>query len=368
MKFTIEAYKLLKKLQYITPILQKNDISTIFQNILIKINQKCLTLTASNLETEIVAKIYVKNFYSAGEITVSGKKLLNICKGLPSQSIVKIEQIENNILQITTLFSYFKLLTLPAMNYPKLYFSTYQVQFNISEKIFKNVIKTTQFCMATNDIQYCLNGMLLEIYNKTLKSVTTDGHRMAILSVELNTNILSYTVIISRKNVIEMVRLLNDSSELIIISINKKNFKLKINDITFTTKLIEGNFPHYKKLVIKKFDTILKISSLQLKQSLTRISVLSDKKFKAVQFYIKKNFLKLTASNEEDEIAEENIQVDTDNEEDIKFVINATYIIDILNVIKDDFIYVLFNKPISTIQVQREIISKDCFIVMPLIF
>jgi len=368
-KFTIKKEEFLNVLQKSTSLLIKKNDSSILQNILLQLHQEILSLTTCNLETEIIIKTPVLHNLQSGEITVSGKKLLNICKGLPQNSIITLEEKTNNKLKITSGNSYFELITLPANIFPNLFSFIKKIDFNICKVKFKKMIRNTQFCMAQNDVRHYLNGMLLEIDKKTIKSVTTDGHRLALSTILLNVvNISLCSVIISKQGILELVRLLTNTSELINVLISNNNFRVCTKEFIFTTKLIDSTFPNYKSILLKQKDIILKINLIILKQALLRVSILSDTQFRGVHFYINKNILKIKSCNEEDEKAEEIIKIHNNTTNTIEFTLNVNYIIDILNVIKSDSILLILKNPISTIQIQDSICSDELFVIMPLKF
>lgn len=367
-KFIIKKEKFLKILQNSNSLIIKKNESSILQNILIQLNKKILSLTTCNLETEVI--IQTSDIYSltSGKITVSGKKLLSICKGMPEKSLITLEEKKNNKLKITSGNSCFKLLTLPTNIFPNLFAFKQKINFKISELEFKNIIKKTQFCMAHDDVRYYLNGMLLEIDQKIVRTVSTDGHRLALSTILLKISMLSCSIIISKKGILELIRLLTNKKELINVLISNNNFRICTKEFIFTTKLVDATFPNYKSILLKKSDIILKINLIVLKQALLRVSILSDKQFRSVHFYINQNILTIKSSNEEDEKAEETIEISNQTTSKITFTLNVNYILDVLNVIHKDSVFLLLNDPVSTIQIQDDIHSSELFVIMPLKF
>ncbi|WP_343184048.1 DNA polymerase III subunit beta [Buchnera aphidicola (Ceratovacuna keduensis)] len=368
MKFIIEQKKMLKMLKKLNVVLSKNLNNPILENILIKLKKKKILLTSNNLETELITKTYVKHEFSSGEITVSGKKLFNICRSF-SKNIDILIYLKKNFMIVKIKKIKFKLSTLSSLEYPK--FSSFKkyCKYVIKQKNLKKIIENSYFCMARNDARYYLNGLFVILKKNFIQSVATDGYKMAISTIFLkNKNLINNSIIISKTGVLELLKLLNKNEEKINILINNYNLRIYTKKIIFTTKLIDGNFPNYKNLIIKKPETKIEIELYTLKKSLNRIFILSDTSFYGAKFYIKKNIMKISSQNEEYETAKEKILIKRNNNIIIKFNLNIKYFLNILQNIISKTICLLLNKNISTIQIQDKNDMSNIYMIMPLIF
>ncbi|WP_343189956.1 DNA polymerase III subunit beta [Buchnera aphidicola] len=367
MKFIIKQINLLKVLKQANLVLVKNNKNPILENILIKLKKKKIFLTCSNLETELIIKTNVDKEICSGKTTVSGKKLLSICKSFSKNENILIEK-KKNFLIIKIKKIIFKLSTLPHSEYPKFTLFKKYNKFSIHAKKFKKIIEKSYFCMAKNDARYYLNGLFVILKNNYIQSVSTDGYKMAISTYFLkNENYITNSVIIAKTGVLELLKILNEIYEKINILINNYHLKIITKEIMFTTKLIDGNFPNYRNLIIKNPDTIIEINLKLLKKTLNRISILSDSSFYGAKFYIKNNTMKITSQNEEYETAEEKILIKKNNNNIIKFNLNTKYFLNILQHIFSEKVYLLINKNFSTIQIQEKKNSLNIYMIMPLI-
>ncbi|WP_343189098.1 DNA polymerase III subunit beta [Buchnera aphidicola (Chaitoregma tattakana)] len=368
MKFIIKQKKLLKILKKTTLIIFKNTINPILENVLMVLDKKRLTLTSSNSETELVTATYVDHEFSKGNITVAGKKLLNICKSFSQNTNILIS-IKNNFMIINIKKIVFKLSTLPASDYPKFDSFTKYSKFIIAQKKFKKIIKNSYFCMAKNDARYYLNGLFVILKENSIQMVSTDGYKMAISTIFIkNKKYIKNSIIITKTGVLEILKLLKYDDENISILTNNCNLRILTKKIMITTKLIDGDFPNYKNLVIKKPDITIIIKLEKLKKTLNRISILSDSSFYGAKFYIKNNIMKITSENEEYESAKEKISIVNNYSDAIEFNLNIKYFLNILQNIENKTIFLSLKKNASIIQIQKKPNSKNIYMIMPLIF
>ncbi|XBC38205.1 MAG: DNA polymerase III subunit beta [Buchnera aphidicola (Floraphis choui)] len=365
MKFKITKKKLLYSLQKVNSLITKNTLYPILENILIEVKDNVLFLTSTNLELEIQTKTSKIFSCIPGNITVSGKKILAICRKLPNNSDITI-LLKQNKLKIFSENSFYSLATLPAFNFPRFQTMTHQISFSILQNIFKVIIFSTQFSMAVQDLRNCFNGLLLEIRNQHLYIVATDGYRIAICKTPLKHSCKYYSIIIPRKGVIELLRLLNDSLTLIFIKMNNNHFQVHINNTVFTSKIIEEDFPQYSSIILKNSNRKIIINTFLFKEALSRIVILSNEAFRGVLIKNNKNQLKMTTSNQHDEKACELLEVIYINT-NIEVSINAYYMLDILNVLENNEVCLSLNDSHSSIQIQYNHQNyKLIYILMPL--
>ena len=365
MKFTIAKNDLLKGLQQVGSLLVRNQSVPMLENILLIIKKDILSLTATNLETEIIVNISIKNTLQTGSTVISGRKLLDICRRLPNHSMITIEEHINKI-NIITHNSFFSLISTPPKYFPNLCNFQHENEFYIAQHTFKKMVYTTQFSMANQDIRYYLNGMLLEIKDNNFRAVATDGYRIAISNTPINFPISSCSIILPRKSVLELVRLLNNSQSLLHFLIGNNNIRIHMDDITFTSKLIAGVFPNYQSILLHDPIKIMEIEIGILRESLLRVSILSNQKIHGVHLHLNNNKLIISASNQEEEEAREIIDLIYSANIDFKININVNYILDILNVLTGKKVYFLIKKNTSKIQIEEEKESSITYIIMPL--
>ncbi|XBC39511.1 MAG: DNA polymerase III subunit beta [Buchnera aphidicola (Nurudea shiraii)] len=356
-------------LQKINNLVTRNPLNPILENILIQIKKNILFLTSTNLESEIQVNTSEIVSYLPGSVTVSGKKLLAVCRKFPLNSNIEIS-LQKDKLKIFSKQSCYLLATLPSINFPNFKEIKHQINFSISQNTFKTIIFNTQFSIATQDIRSFLNGLLLEIRNQHLYAIATDGYRMAICKTPLKHSYQFYSIILPKKSVIELLRLLENSSELTFIKMSNNHFQIHINNITFTSKVISENFPKYSSIIFKKPKKKIIVNTSSFQQALSRIIILSNETFRGICIESFKNQLKITTSNQYDEQAYEILEIIYSNI-DIKISINAHYILEILNVIENKEISLFVNDTNSRIQIQQNNCNQNynyqsIYILMPL--
>lgn len=342
MKFSIALDDLLPPLQSVIGVVEKRQTLPILSNILVTIHDGQLTITGTDLEVEIVTSLTIDDKNLSIDFTVPAKKLFDICKNLDPGVNLDFELKENKLI-LKAKKSRFMLVTLSADNFPNLDSIASTSEFSISQRDLKGLIDSTQFSMANQDVRYYLNGLLFEIYNNELRSIATDGHRLAYSGIDNLSNLINIAkdntqqLIVPRKAITELNRLLSDTEDLIKVTLSTSHLNICFDHLNFTTKLIDGRFPDYQR-VIPPSELCTKniIADRQmLKQSLARIAVLSSEKYKAARLEFSKNNLIAVVHNPEQEEAEENLQIDYSGD-DFTIGFNVGYLVDALNAIKDD--------------------------------
>ncbi len=318
---------LLKPLQTVVGIVERKQALPILSNVLIEKNENGIRFVASDLEIQISCEI--KNIELGGKeesITVAAKKLQEILRVLPDNSNITLD-IQDSKLLVRVLKSKFTLQTLPAVDFPKV---SEQLQnstiVEIEQKLLKKLLGSVQYAMAQQDIRYYLNGVLLVIDGDLIKLIATDGHRLAYTSAKLDKNHTKREVILSRKTVNELFKLLGDSEEKLKIEIAEKQVKITFADITLTTKVIDGKFPDYDR-VIPSYTNHLNLDRQTILQALQRAAILSNEKFRGVRFVMTEKNMRLISSNSEQEEALEDLENDYHGPAlDIGF--NVNYLLD----------------------------------------
>ncbi|UDG79148.1 Beta sliding clamp [Candidatus Ecksteinia adelgidicola] len=364
MKFIIQREHLLKPLQQVTNLLSNRLMLPILSNLLLKVKENYLLLISTNLEIEMIARINLSQPYEQGAITIPARKFFDICRGLPEQSKLNVT-LKNKRFLISSYRSRFSLSTLPALDFPNIDNWTSEVKFYLPHIILKQLIESTQFSMACQDVRYYLNGMLFEIKNEEFRSITSDGHRLSICSIKIDRKLPLCSVIVPRKGIIELIRLLNNNHTLLELQIGKKNIRAHIGDFTFSSKLVDGQFPDYHRVLPKNPDKRLKVNCDLLKKAFSRAAILSNEKCRGVRLYINNNQLKITANNSEQEEAEEILEVYYKGDP-IEISFNVNYILDVLNVLKCDNVILLLTDSFSSVTIKDEIHQTAFYVIMPM--
>jgi DNA polymerase-3 subunit beta len=364
MKIVTERDTLLTPLQQVGGVVERRQTLPILANVLLKVKEGMLTITATDLEVEMKTRIPVQ---SEGEIdfTLPARKLLDICRALPEQAEIKLS-IEGERAKLESGRSRFTLGILPPQDYPVIEPMVSSHRFSVSERLLKRLIEKTQFAMAQQDVRYYLNGLLLEVGNGQIRTVATDGHRLAFSENECEVDdSVDVQVIIPRKAVLELGRLLNDSEDKINIDISSNHIRLGIGDTVFTSKLIDGKFPDYKRVLPSNTDKVVNANKDILKQALQRTSILSNEKYRGIRFQFSPQSLELLAHNPEQEEAQEEIEVDYEGPE-LVIGFNVGYLIEVLNVIDSDEVTLLLSDSNSSCLVKDAKKDDSQYVIMPM--
>jgi DNA polymerase-3 subunit beta len=364
MNFGIQREALLKPLQTVCGVVERRQTLPILSHILLKTGNGLLSMTGTDLEVEMVASTELKDAPD-GEITLPARKFLDICKTLPENSKIELK-IEGEKAIIRAGRSRFTLATLPAEDFPNVDSVSDGIVFSIPQNDLKFLIDHTAFAMAQQDVRYYLNGLMLELTTDQLRAVATDGHRLAMCDTRASIVINELRqVILPRKAVMELSRLLAADDALVEIKLGTNHISLRVGDLVFTSKLIDGRFPDYQRVFPKGCDKILIAEKNILKQSLTRASILSNEKYRGIRLVLATNVLKILANNPEQEEAEEEIEVNyTSPELEIGF--NVNYLMDALGAVDADNVKIAFSDSNSSCLVTPENNNDCCYVVMPM--
>lgn len=364
MKFIVEREQLLKPLQQVSGPLGGRPTLPILGNLLMQVNDGTLLLTGTDLEMEMVARVALTQPHEPGATTVPARKFLDICRGLPEGAEITIT-LEGDRMLVRSGRSRFSLSTLPASDFPNLDDWQSEVEFTLPQATLKRLIEATQFSMAHQDVRYYLNGMLFETEGEELRTVATDGHRLAVCSMPVGQALPNHSVIVPRKGVIELVRLLDGGETPLQVQIGSSNIRAHVGDFIFTSKLVDGRFPDYRRVLPKNPDKALESGCDLLKQAFARAAILSNEKFRGVRLYITENQLKITANNPEQEEAEEMLDVSY-NGSDLEIGFNVSYVLDVLNALKCENVRLLLTDSVSSVQIEDVASPAAAYVVMPM--
>jgi DNA polymerase-3 subunit beta len=324
MKFTAEREDLLAALQAAIGVVERRQTMPILANVLLGAKDGQVAVTATDLEVELVAHAAVK-VVAEGATTAPGRKLLDICRSLPEKSTIHFAQ-EGDRAVIRAGKSRFTLSTLPAGEFPVVEETNVQQTMEVPQVDLKRLLDRTHFSMAQQDVRYYLNGMLLESDGKMLRTVATDGHRLALCEIDLPAKGKGQQIIIPRKGVLELQRLLGSDGALE-LTVGTNHIRVLIGDIRFTSKLIDGRFPEYGRVIPANPPRVVRADREVLRGALQRTSILSNEKYRGIRLSLKGSALTVQAHNPEQEEAEEEVEVQYDGE-DLEVGFNVNYLMD----------------------------------------
>jgi DNA polymerase-3 subunit beta len=324
MKFSADRESLLTALQAVGGVIERRQTMPILANVLLVVSASRLAITATDLEVELVTSAHI-NAAVDGRVTVAGRKLLDICRSLPEGATLAFTH-DGERVTVKAGRSRFVLATQPAGDFPVIEELQHQQQFNIAQSDLRRLLDKTHFSMAQQDVRYYLNGMLLESDGKSLRTVATDGHRLALCETELPTRGPTQQVIVPRKGVLEMQRLLGTEGDAQ-IAIGSNHIRAKIGDVRFTSKLIDGRFPEYSRVIPVAPPRLIVADREALVAALQRTAILANEKYRGIRLALKKNQLTLQAHNPEQEEAEEQVEVNYRGDE-LEVGFNVGYLLD----------------------------------------
>ena len=356
--------ELLAPLVAVSGIIERRHTLPILSNVLIEKAGDTLSFLATDIEMQIVSRSALEQPGEARGITVGARKLVDILRALPEDDVTLTTQDKR--LQVKSGRSRFTLQTLPAEDFPRLAQPAGDIsRFSLPQKALKKLLALVQYAMAQQDIRYYLNGLLLLVEEKQLKLVATDGHRLAFCSMQLETELPRQEVIVPRKTILELSKLLADSDEPVNIAISATQAAFSFGMIELVSKLIDGKFPDYTRVIPKDHKNTAGIEREVLRAALQRAAILSNEKFRGVRWVLADGVLKIVSSNAEQEEANEELEVKYSGIPlDIGF--NVTYLLDVLNNVAGGQIEVSFGDASSSALIQFESEKDFKYVVMPM--
>lgn len=365
-EFTIRKNSLLAPLMTVSGAVEKKQTLPVLSNILIRLDNNIVTLDATDTEIEMVARVECESSEGQGETTVPAKKLIDLCRSFSDDAILNFGVKEEKVI-LKQGRSRFTLSILPADEFPNIEDEQKIIEFNVERQPLLQLLQSIHFAMAQQDVRYYLNGLLLEMNQDNLIAVATDGHRMALNKLSVSEKFEPYKVIIPRKGIFELIRLLSNSEdESVLFALSSNHLYLNTEKLRFISKLVEGRYPAYSKLIPRNNDKEVVVARDVLKTTLARVSILANEKHRGVILAMTPCNLTLVANNQEQEEAEESIEVDTLGD-DIKISLNAAYLMDVLNNIDSEQVKLSFSQPNSSILIESGSNSSECqYIIMPM--
>jgi DNA polymerase-3 subunit beta len=322
-----------------------------------------LSVTGTDLEVELVATANISVQHN-GSITVPGRKLLDIFRALPEKTSVTLSS-EGERLSLRAGRSRFTLSSLAAAEFPVVDEINAQQTLTVAQGEFRRLIDKTHFAMAQQDVRYYLNGMLLETEATALRAIATDGHRLALCEAQLESRVKSaQQVILPRKAVLELQRILGTAGN-IEVAIGTNHVRAQIGEIRFTSKLIDGRFPEYGRVIPAAPTKIIDAEREGLRQALQRTAILSNEKYRGVRVSVKPDLMMIQAHNPEQEEAEDEVEVNYKGDE-VEIGFNVNYLLDALSAIDTDRVEIGLTDANSSCLIRAPGTTNTKYVVMPM--
>jgi len=363
MKLTASRDDLLAPLQSVIGVVERRQTMPILANVLLSANDNRLSVTGTDLEVELVATASIAVQHN-GSITVPGRKLLDIFRALPEKTNVTLSS-EGERLSLRAGRSRFTLSSLAAAEFPVVDEINAQQTLSVAQGEFRRLIDKTHFAMAQQDVRYYLNGMLLETEGTALRAIATDGHRLALCEAQLESRVKSaQQVILPRKAVLELQRILGTAGN-IELAIGTNHVRAQIGEIRFTSKLIDGRFPEYGRVIPAAPTKIIDAEREGLRQALQRTAILSNEKYRGVRVSVKPDLMMIQAHNPEQEEAEDEVEVNYKGDE-VEIGFNVNYLLDALSAIDTDRVEIGLTDANSSCLIRAPGTTNTKYVVMPM--
>ena len=365
--------KFLDALQAVSGIVERRHTLPILANVLVRKTGSHIEFTTSDLEIQVRTSAELGGDAGNFSITVGARKLIDILRSLPSDQMVTLTANQNK-LTLQGGKSRFTLQTMPSDDFPLVQEAAdFGPMFSVPQKMLKTLINQVHFAMAVHDIRYYLNGILFVAEGKNLTLVATDGHRLALALATLEAEIPKQEVILPRKTVLELQRLLKDSKDdkeggvdaPIEMRFAGNQAKFSFSGMEFVTKLVEGKFPDYNRVIPKNHKNIITLGRASLLSSLQRAAILTSEKFKGVRVNIEPGTLRISSSNAEQEEAKEEIEIDYAGDP-IEIGFNVTYLMDALANMSVDMVKLELQDTNSSVLITVPEQAGFKYVVMPM--
>ncbi|HEY5679465.1 MAG TPA: DNA polymerase III subunit beta [Pseudomonadales bacterium] len=365
MKFTTNREALLRPLQLVTGVVERRQTLPVLANLLVRARDGVLSMTGTDLEVELVAESSDLEIERDGEATIPARKLADIWRSLPEGAEVTVS-VEGDRANVRSGRSRFSLATLPAADFPKVESGPGDLELKLDQSSLRSLLDQVSFSMAQQDVRYFLNGMLLEVTTEHTRSVATDGHRLAMCTLPGGAaGVDRVQAIVPRKGVLELSRLIDDGDDEVVVQMGANHLRVTQGPYSLTTKLVDGKFPDYEKVIPRDAARSVTGDRETLKQAFTRASILSNEKYRGVRLIVEPEQLTIQANNPEQEEAEEIVPVDYEGER-LEIGFNVSYLQDVLNVLDTDEIKISVSDANSSALVEGTGNENAVFVVMPM--
>ncbi len=369
MKVTIEREVLLKSLNHVQGVVERRNTIPVLSNILISASNDSINFTATDLDISIVetAPAIVDN---SGSITAPAHLLYDIVRKLPDGTQISLEKTDDTRIDIRSGRSHFTLQALSAEDFPNLSTGEMSHEFTLEVSALKRMIEKTRFAISTEETRYYLNGIFFHTLEEgdtnKLCTVATDGHRLAKVEIDMPEGAKGMPgVIISRKTVSELYKLLDSNEEKINISLSENKIEFRIGQTIVTSKLIDGNYPDYDRVIPKNNEHIMSVETLPLTKAVDRVSTIANDRGRAIKLALSKGVLTLEVNNPDSGHAEEELMVNYDNIT-LEIGFNAKYMLDVLNQLEGDNVEFLFAQSVDPVLVKDKSDEGTVYVLMPM--
>jgi DNA polymerase-3 subunit beta len=356
---------LLSSLSAVVGVVERRHTLPILSNLLLEKKGGKLTLLATDLELQVSTQLDSAETGEDFAITISARKLFDIVRALPDSAKVKLDTKDSQVV-VSAGKSRFTLQTLPAADFPRVETGAgLGAAIRLPQKTLKRLLQLVQFAMASQDIRYYLNGMLLVLDGKKLSVVATDGHRLSYSETQLDKEVEAREVIIPRKTVIELSKLLGEVEDAVELRIGSNQVTMTLPGSELVTKVVDGKFPDYQRVIPADQPRHLKANRQNVMQALQRAAILSNEKFRGVRLVLSENSLGIVCNNNEQEEAADEIEVSYNGDPlDVGF--NVTYLLDGLGAVNTDEITLSLGDANSSMLLTSEGESGFKYVVMPM--
>ena len=355
---------ILKPLQTVAGIVEKRHTLPILANVLIRKDGETVTFTGTDIEMQVQTRAAVGSGDGAAALTVSARKLIDILRALPDVEVTLTQN--GSKLAVVAGKSRFALQTLAANDFPTLSTqSEVTSEATLSQKHFRHLLSMVHFAMAQQDIRFYLNGLLLVLSTDDIRAVATDGHRLAFCMERSEKASAPAEVILPRKTVTELLRLMGDTDEPVLVQVAGNQIRITFGDIEFITKLVEGKFPDYQRVIPTGYSKAIALNREALAGSLGRVSILTNEKFRGVRLALEPSNLKIQSSNAEQEEASEEIDVDYEAAP-LEIGFNVSYLQDVLANLKVDIVKIEFGDSHSSALLSLPGDDTFKYVIMPM--
>ena len=363
MRFSLQREALLKPLAQAVNVVERRQTLPVLANLLLQVEDGRISLTGTDLEVEMIARAEAQDT-EAGETTIPARKFFDIVRALPDGSKITVTQSGDKI-TVQAGRSRFSLSSLPANDFPSIDEVDATEHVQVPESSLKELIDRTAFAMAQQDVRYYLNGLLFDLRDSSLRCVATDGHRLALCEAPLEEGGQKRQIIVPRKGVQELQRLLEGGDRVLDLELGRSHIRVKRDDVTFTSKLIDGRFPDYEAVIPIGADKQVKVDREALRAALQRAAILSNEKYRGVRVEVSPGQMRIQTNNPEQEEAQEDVEAET-KVDGLAIGFNVTYLLDALTALRDEQVILSMRDANSSALVQEAGNERSRHVVMPL--
>ena len=368
MNLVIDRSNLLKSLNHVQSVVERRNTIPILSNVRIDASLDNLRLSATDMDIEVVEKTDA-NILQNGEVTASAHTLYDIIRKLPDGAQVEMVY-DNNQLSLTSGRSSFKLSCLPADDFPSLTPGEFLNTFKLKSNDLRSIIDKTKFAISTEETRYYLNGIFLHSLEsdgiKVLRSVATDGHRLALSEMALPDGASNMpSVIIPRKAILELRKLIDEVNDEVEVQLSESKIRFSLGNTLLTSKLIDGEFPEYERVIPKENDKLLEVNTKSFSNAVDRVSAISAEKSRSIKLNFNKGLVALSASSPENGSSSEEVEASYDSDS-FEIGFNSRYLLDIMQQIEGEAVRFNMSGPDAPTIVNDAADSSSTYVLMPM--